>query len=72
MFIIKNGRAYSTRPRASYPFATMQPGDSFILHPTMEAGTVASSAYKFGNRHGMKFSVKQAGNGKYYECRRLA
>lgn len=70
MFIIKNGRAYSTRPRASYPWDKMQPGDSFIIHPAMEAGTVASSAYAYGKRHGMRFTIRQHGN--HYECRRLA
>ena len=42
----------------AYPFASMEVGDSFEL-PLSQTQIVSSSAYGFGQRHGMKFKLRR-------------
>lgn len=42
--------------RTKYPFGDMEVGDSFWSDNSREA--VSSSAYSYGQRHGMKFTVR--------------
>lgn len=46
--------------RASYPFASMERGDSFALAGGEdERKRVANAAHQYGGKHGMGFRVRQ-------------
>ena len=54
-----------------YPFADMQVGDSFAIPPTIQRTTVNVAAKRFGDKHGMKFTVRLTAD-RSYRCWRTA
>ena len=55
----------------SYPFKDMQVGDSFLVPDGVHRSTVSVAAKRFGDKHGMKFTVRLA-PGRSLRCWRTA
>lgn len=55
---------------AKFPFAQMQPGDSFLIEGT-KRHTVAVAAIRYGKKHNMKFSTRKQADGSF-RCWRLS
>lgn len=52
-----------------YPFADMEVGDSFLLAPDMKRIPTTVAALRYGDRHNMKFTVRQVPEG--FRCWRI-
>lgn len=48
--------------RARYPFAQMEPGQSFVAPPSENKG-VRSAAHSYGKRHGQTFTCRRQDDG---------
>ncbi len=48
--------------RSRYPFAEMEPGQSFVV-PAEENKGVRSAAHSFGKRHEQKFTCRRQADG---------
>lgn len=55
----------------SYPFAEMQVGDSFAVPESLQRMTVTVAAKRYGDKHGMKFTVRAMPD-KSFRCWRIA
>jgi len=55
---------------SKYPFATMQVGDSFLVPLGTSRFAVGQSAKRYGEKHGMKFTVRQVAD-KTFRCWRI-
>jgi hypothetical protein len=52
-----------TGRRSSYPFSTMEVGDSFFVSKTKSVETIRSAASWHGTRNNKKFSVRKHDDG---------
>lgn len=52
-----------------YPFGDMRVGDSFLIPASAKRASVTVAAKRFGDKHGMKFTVRKTDKG--YRCWRL-
>lgn len=52
-----------------YVFGQMKVGDSFLVPAHIKREAVAVSAMRYGNKHGMKFTVRKTSEG--YRCWRV-
>ena len=43
---------------SKYPFADMEIGDSFAVPPHIKRTAVSVSALRYGDKHGMQFTVR--------------
>lgn len=69
MFKIEKNVGLPAGARASYPFAQMEVGDSFMA-PNVPPKTLYQSAFSHSRRHGKKFVVRAEGAGA--RCWRVA
>lgn len=53
-----------------YPFAKMEIGDSFAIPPTIKRTAVSVAAMRYGDKHGMQFTVRQMPD-RSYRCWRI-
>jgi len=53
-----------------YPFKDMQVGDSFAVPPQAKRPSVTVAAKRFGDKHGMKFTIRKTPDG--FRCWRIA
>lgn len=54
-----------------YPFGDMEIGESFCFHGNeREKNSARESAYRFGRRHGRRFTFRKTSDG--YRCWRVA
>ena len=57
-------------PLPLYPFHQMKVGDSFALPPDKKQTTVITAATRFGQKSGMKFTIRKMEDGSY-RCWRI-
>jgi hypothetical protein len=57
--------------RNKYPFGEMKVNDSFAVPPTIKRTTINVAAKRFGDKHGMKFTVRMVDD-RSYRCWRIA
>lgn len=64
-FQIESGIPLPTK----FPFAQMQVGDSFLIPPDTQRTAVDAAARRYGNKRGMKFTVRSTPHG--FRCWRV-
>lgn len=56
---------------SKYPFEKMKVNDSFAIPPNIKRATVNVAAKRFGDKNGMKFTVRMMED-RSYRCWRIA